>query len=94
MRSITRKISTLLKDGLDPFEQGKHNFENGLMNAEALERLSTCMDCEHFVKEPISFLRVKDEVIPQLSEMMCNDCGCELPYKTRQNVKLCSKWQK
>lgn len=96
MKSFFKKGKTILKSGLKPYEVGKHNFENPLLCIEqkAIERLEICKKCDNFVDEPIDFLRVKDERIPELSEKMCNDCGCTLPYKIRQSIKTCEKWQK
>lgn len=95
MKSIIKKGKTILKTGLKPYEVGKHNFENPILCVEvkAKQRAEICKECVHFVDEPIDFLRIKDERIPELSEKMCNDCGCSLPYKVRQNIKLCEKWQ-
>lgn len=84
----------MLTDGLEPYEVGWHNFENPLPEFEALAALRaiTCGGCRYFRIEPIPMLRVVDTRTPELSEMMCGKCGCELSYKTRQNIKTCSKW--
>lgn len=91
-----KKAKTILKDGIKPFKEGKKNFDNPVPEIEALarERLEVCRGCEHFKKEPISFFRVKDERIKGFSEMMCGECGCELPYKSRQSVTICKKWKR
>jgi len=88
------KFQTILKQGLDPYKEGKKNFKSGSVawDEKAKERLKICLGCEHFNKEPISFLRIKDERIPEISGKMCGDCGCELPYKLRQSISLCEKW--
>lgn len=90
------KFKSILKDGLEPFKEGKKNFENPKAEIEALarERLEVCRGCPLFKKEPISFFRVKDERIKEFSEMMCADCGCELPYKSRQSITICKKWKR
>lgn len=96
IKSITTKGKTLAKDGIDPFLEGKKNYENYLLCIETLakERVEICKKCTSFKKEPVIKLRVKDTRIPDLSEMYCESCGCELPYKTRQNIKTCEKWLK
>ncbi|HET8838042.1 MAG TPA: hypothetical protein VFM82_03520 [Flavobacteriaceae bacterium] len=91
-----KKVKTLLKDGIEPFKEGKKNFDNPIAEIEQLakERLEICKGCEFFKKEPISFLSIKDERIKEFSEMVCGDCGCELPYKSRQTISICKKWQR
>jgi hypothetical protein len=91
------KIKTILnnpKQTAEAFRIGFENFSNPKDEVEllAIQRLKICMGCEHFKKEPISFLRIKDERIKEASEMMCGDCGCELPYKLRQSKSMCKKW--
>ena len=89
------KLKTLLKDGLKPYNQGKKNYLTPIQEVEDLarERLKACLQCEHFKPEPIDFLKVEDQRITEFSEMMCGDCGCELPYKSRQSISICKKWQ-
>lgn len=96
LSSSIRKAITLAKDGTKPYEVGKHNFENPTPEYEgkAAKRATICGGCRYFKKEPIDFLRVSDTGTPELSQMMCGKCGCELSYKTRQDIKVCSKWQK
>lgn len=90
------KFETILKVGLKPYNEGKKNFNDPIPEVEDLarERLEICKRCPHFKKEPISFFRVKDERIKGFSEMMCGDCGCELPYKSRQSITICKKWKR
>ena len=89
------KLQTILKDGLEPFKEGKRNYELNIPEIEDLarERLNTCLGCKFYHKEPVIIFRIKDDRIPELSEMMCGDCGCELPFKTRQNLSICKKWE-
>lgn len=93
MQSFSKKIVSLVKSGVDPFFEGKHNFENENDEVEKLakERLK---DCDCLVEEPIDFLRVEDRRIPELSNKMCDICGCTASYKFRQSIEKCSKWQK
>lgn len=95
INSIKSKVKTISHVGLKPYEAGKHNFYYIDDEAESLakERLKTCVGCEFFVDEPIDFLRVKDEKIPELSNKMCGNCGCTLAYKIRQSIQPCDKWQ-
>lgn len=95
-KSIIKKAGSVIKSGLEPYELGKQNFEDPILCVEekAKKRLEVCMSCNFFVDEPIEFLRVKDSNIPELSNKMCNDCGCVLSYKIRQDLKKCKKWQK
>lgn len=85
-----------MKHGVKPYYEGKNNFEHPKPITEALarERLQECLKCEDFKKEPISFLRIKDKRIKEFSEMVCSDCGCELPYKSRQSITICKKWKR
>lgn len=80
--------------GLDPIEEGVSNFHNPNPEVEALakQRADICAECPLRVIEPIDFLRVKESRIPTLSEMMCDECGCTLSYKTRQSKTVCNKW--
>ena len=94
MGSLGKKLWTMLKTGLDPVVEGRQNYGNGSMESTAKQRAQACVGCENYVDEPIDFLAVKDDRIPELSGKMCNDCGCALPYLLRQNSKLCKKWTK
>lgn len=93
---LSSKIKTLLNDGFDPYIEGKHNFENPDPAVEELakDRAKTCMGCRYFKVEPIPMFRVKDERIPELSNMSCGLCGCIESYKLRQSIKKCSKWER
>lgn len=96
VKSIINKAKTISKNGLEPYEVGKYNFENPNEEIEllALERAKVCLNCDEFKKEPVDFLRVKDERIPELSEMVCGECWCLSPYKNRQSLTICNKWEK
>ena len=92
------KLKTILnnpKQTAAAFREGVKNFNNPTPEIEALakKRLDECKGCEFFVKEPISFLRVEDKRLPEASGMMCGECGCSLPYKLRQSISKCSKWE-
>lgn len=95
LNSIKSKLGTLLNDGIEPYKIGKHNFDNPTQEIEslALKRSEICASCRYFKKEPVEFLRVLDERICALSEMCCGKCGCELSYKARQSIKICTRWQ-
>lgn len=96
MPSFSKKIVTLVKEGFGPLEAGFENFKNPTQQVESLakDRAKTCIGCPLFVDEPVDFLRVTDTRIPELSDKMCDGCGCTLSYKTRQSIKPCDKWQK
>lgn len=95
MRSFNKKITTLLNVGIDPYKEGKGNFDNPINEVEELanKRLLDCIKCPNFVDEPIDFLRVKDKRIKELSNKMCDLCGCTLPYKLRQSIEKCELWK-
>lgn len=86
-----KKIKSLSKHGLDPIKEGMHNFKNPTDEVENLakERLKKC-NC--LVDEPISWLRVEDKRIPELSNKMCGECECTAAYLFRQNIKICKQW--
>ena len=96
MQSFKKKIISIAKNDIQPIEDGIHYFNNPDEAIEklALERAEICKNCPMFVKEPVGFLAVTDKRIPILSKMMCDDCGCTLPYKTRQTLISCYKWLK
>lgn len=96
MQSFKKKIVSLIEHGTDGLEEGMRNFKKPIPEVETLaeSRKNTCVGCPFFINEPISFLRVTDERIPELSNTMCNECGCTLSYKLRQSINKCSKWQK
>lgn len=94
--SISKKVKTIISSGTNPILQGirNHNITSDAIERMAKDRLEICKECVSFKKEPIPFLRIKDHKIAELSEMYCEDCGCSLPYKVRQNNNLCKKWKK
>jgi len=96
IKSVAKKAKTLSEIGSDPYFEGKYNFENPVNEIETLacERKNICVNCPMFVEEPISFLKVEDNRIIELSNKICDDCGCTLSYKLRQSKSICSKWQK
>lgn len=95
MQSFRKKIVSLVKHGIDPVEEGMRNFRTTILEVERLaeNRKDTCLGCEFYVDEPISFLRVEDKSISELSNKMCDKCGCTLSYKLRQSIDKCDKWQ-
>jgi len=94
MQSFKKKIVTLMNVGVDPLMEGMHNFKHYDIDIEllAMDRAKECIGCEMFIDEPIDFLRVIDKNIPELSNKMCDECGCTLSYKLRQSISKCSKW--
>lgn len=94
MGSLFKKIKSLAANGLDPITEGKQNYYANMpsVEIEAMERAKECSMCPNFVDEPIDLFKVKDERITELSEKMCDDCGCSIPYLLRQNIKICKKW--
>ena len=95
MQSFKKKVLSLVTHGIEPLEVGIRNFKHYDLDVEllAIDRMYQCVGCEMFKQEPISFLRVEDKNIPELSEMFCDECGCTLSYKTRQSIEKCDKWQ-
>lgn len=69
-----------------------YNFKKPEIEKRAKIRTSKMQSCENFKKEPNRFLRVSDKSIPELDGMMCEDCGCEMPIKARQNIVECKCW--
>lgn len=92
--SATGKSLTLLEDGIEPFLEGKFNFENTNIDIEllAIERKNICLGCEFFENEPLESCQIKDKNIPELTNKMCGDCFCILSYKLRQSKTKCIKW--
>ncbi|TWP29358.1 hypothetical protein ETU08_07610 [Apibacter muscae] len=92
--SIIKKVKTISKNGIEPVQQGINNFNipDETIEELAKKRAEICAGCEFMKMEPISFLRVKDTRIPLISEQYCVKCGCELPYKLRQSIEKCEKW--
>ena len=99
IKSITKKATTIIKNGssgIKAIQQGFENYNNYNQQIEDLanERVKNCVNCIHYKKEPNELLKVDDELIIEADEMMCNDCGCSLPYKLRQTIIKCDKWTK
>lgn len=94
MQSFKKKIHTISENGLQPFIEGVLNktFTNTKIEEKALKRAAICFKCPLNVIEPIESFKVKDKKIPELSNMMCDDCGCELPLKVRQDKEICKHW--
>ncbi len=94
MQSFKKKIVSLVANGIEPLEIGMHNFRNPVLEIERLaeSRKDECLACEFYIDEPIKFLSVEDKNIVELSNKMCDDCGCTLSYKLRQSITKCKKW--
>ena len=94
MGSIFKKIKSVSKGGLAPILQGQINYKSNIEFIEdrAITRSKTCVRCEEFIEEPIDMFKIKDERLTYLSEKMCDECGCAIPYLLRQNTKICKKW--
>lgn len=92
MGSISKKVRTLISDGLEPLEVGMANYLLNDPDIEALALKRYKLTKDFIEKEPISFLRIKDERIEWLSEMMVSDCGCAAPYFYRQSVVKLKEW--
>ena len=94
MQSFKKKIVSLVTNGIEPVEEGLRNFRNPVLEIERLaeNRMHECSECEFFQTEPISFLRVEDKRIKELSNMYCEECGCTSSYKLRQSITKCKKW--
>lgn len=58
------------------------------------ERTGTCIGCPHFVDEPIEMLRYTDNENSALNGKICNECGCIISLKIRQNSEICKNWIK
>lgn len=94
MGSVFKKIKSIAKNGIEPISRGKTNYTLNITEIEkqAIKRAEVCRTCVNFVDEPIDFLKIKDERITHLSDKMCGNCGCALPYLLRQNIKICKHW--
>lgn len=94
MQSFKKKIVSLVTNGIEPLEVGMYNFRNPVLEIERLaeNRMHECSGCEFFQTEPISFLRVEDKRITELSNMYCEECGCTSSYKLRQSITKCKNW--
>lgn len=95
MGRIKKAVRTIIESGINPFIEGKKNFESQSEEVEELarKRLQTCLRCDHFKDEPIEMFKVKDENLPEASGKYCEECGCVLSYKLRQSIQPCKKWQ-
>lgn len=95
MRSFKKKIKTISTEGTQNIFEGFYNFKLKDKKIEdiAHSRMLICIKCPFFKNETISFLKVKDELIPELSNKMCDKCGCTLSYKLRQFKNKCSLWR-
>lgn len=99
INSIKKKINTIREGGVDNAKAiaiGMYNYHNFNQEVEDLaeQRKEVCIKCINFTEEPNKVLQVNDDFIFELDLMMCNDCGCALPYKTRQSIIICDKWEK
>ena len=78
--------------GFKAIEQGTKNFYKPIKEVEDLakQRLKDCSGC--LVDAP-KLLKVNDKRIPELSGKQCSECGCIAPFKFRQSIQKCDKWQ-
>lgn len=92
--SIKGKLETIAKTGFKPITAGIKNkiITNKEVERKAAQRAQICFGCEHMELEPVGFMQVEDDKIPEVSKMMCEDCFCSIPLKIRQDKILCKKW--
>jgi len=99
--SIIKKGITLVSDGLEPLEVGMANYllNDPLIEAKARKRYELSKHCIEY--EPVDYLivfgkkiqvRMKDERIEGLSEMMVKKCGCKAPAFYRQDIEKLKEW--
>lgn len=91
MQRFKKIAKSIVDNGLDAIEEGISNFKKG--ENPNYDFLKICLSCKDFKDDPIEFLKVKDKVEPKLTGKMCDDCGCVLSYKLRQNKIICKKWK-
>lgn len=99
INSLLKKGKTILSngnDGIDAIKEGINNYNNINPEVEKLaqERINICVGCEFYKDEPNQLLKVDDSLVVEADQMMCNECGCSLPYKIRQSKLKCFKWSK
>lgn len=94
LESLKGKAATIKEQGAGPLVEGLKNYRlnDPDIEARAARRAETCTGCKHLVDEPIKSLRVNDPRLPALSGKMCGLCFCIAPYKVRQNLSPCEKW--
>lgn len=90
LQSIVKKAKNL---DLEAYEAGKLNYDvpTEAMESFARSRAEICGRCESNIVDPIESLQIDDELIPNISDRMCEECGCSLPYLLRQTIKGCKK---
>lgn len=93
MGSIGKKIKNIIGSGLDPVKEGKKNFKANIPEVEALAKKRAAWSKKFLVEEPIDFLRVEDQRIPELSNKMHDSCGCTAAYLFRQSIKKRPEWE-
>lgn len=83
-------IKDIMK-GFKAIDKGIKNFKKPIDEVEQLakERIAFC-DC--LVDAP-KLLKVTDERIPELSGKICKYCKCIAPYKFRQSIVKCKRWE-
>lgn len=94
MKKLTSIAKKAINLNLKAYNEGKRNFKAGLLQKEAEERAKICLGCFNCEEEPIEELRVQDFSIPDISNKMCERCGCSIALKIRQNLQGCplKKW--
>ncbi len=94
--SITKKIRSISKGGIEPIIEGYRNKKEQNIEIEklAVKRSKICMGCDDMLDEPIGFFKVSDSKITGVSNKMCDRCGCAVPLKIRQSKEICKEWNK
>lgn len=87
-------LKSVFKSGLTPFQEGRRNFRNPKeeIEKEAQKRIEICKVCPNFQDETIEEFKVNDKLIHDASNKYCDDCGCIISYKIRQNKEICERW--
>lgn len=94
MGSLSKKVNSLLKNGLEPLEVGMANYllNDPEIEELALERLE--LSKKAIEKEPIRMFAISDKRILGLDKMMVSKCGCAAPYYFRQSIEKLKEWKR
>tara|TARA_R110002020_G_scaffold225802_3_gene435989 strand:+ start:429 stop:725 length:297 start_codon:yes stop_codon:yes gene_type:complete len=94
-KSIFKKIKSISENGIEPVFEGLNNYKANLPHIEkkAIIRAQKCLNCNERLYEPVEIVRVKDKRIESNSNHVCGVCFCSLTYLTRQDQKICEKWE-
>lgn len=93
-KSIFKKIKSISENGIEPVIEGLNNYRANIPHIEqkAIKRAKKCFNCKERLYEPVEIVRVKDKRIESNSDHVCGLCFCSLTYLTRQDQKICKKW--